>query len=217
MKREPSSHAGGILQRCHLCLSDGSAILKGCFRRPDNVTLALPFSAVIKNMSVDKCVDTCTERVRRCLHLWVSFLPEHCDVGFLFQEKSLAVLSGDRCHCGYPSPLFSLHEPENEDVCLHRCQGEEFENCGNGEYFVVYQTQVQGNNQPLTPCHLFCLFFIFLKYLTVKQDARRTFRNACWEIPLCIPAISRLMKRIRPVCEFPPTGNELITNISSPR
>lgn len=62
----------------------------------------------------------------------------------LFQEKSLAVLSGDRCHCGYPSPLFSLHEPENEDVCVHRCQGEEFENCGNDEYFVVYQTQVQG-------------------------------------------------------------------------
>lgn len=68
----------------------------------------------------------------------------------MFQEKSLAVLSGDRCYCGYPSPLFSLHEPENEDVCLHRCQGEEFENCGNEEYFVVYQTQVQGNDQPLT-------------------------------------------------------------------
>lgn len=61
------------------------------------------------------------------------------------QEKSLAVLSGDRCLCGYPSPLFSLHEPENEDACVRRCRGEEFENCGNDEYFVVYQTQVQGN------------------------------------------------------------------------
>lgn len=47
-----------------LSVSDGSAIFKGCFHRPDNVTLALPFSAVIQNMSVDKCVDMCTERVR---------------------------------------------------------------------------------------------------------------------------------------------------------
>lgn len=45
------------------CFSDGSAIFKGCFKRPDNVTLALPASAVIKNMSVDKCVDLCTEKV----------------------------------------------------------------------------------------------------------------------------------------------------------
>ncbi len=45
------------------CFSDGSAIFKGCFKRPDNVTLALPASAVIKNMSVDKCVDMCTEKV----------------------------------------------------------------------------------------------------------------------------------------------------------
>ena len=44
--------------------SDGSAIFKGCFHRPDNVTLALPISAVIQNMSVEKCVDFCTEKVR---------------------------------------------------------------------------------------------------------------------------------------------------------
>lgn len=43
---------------------DGSAIFKGCFHRPDNVTLALPFRVSIQNMSVDKCVDTCTEKVR---------------------------------------------------------------------------------------------------------------------------------------------------------
>lgn len=100
----------------------GSAIFKGCFHRPDNVTLALPFSAVIQNMSVDKCVDMCTER-----------------------EKTLAVLAGDRCHCGFPTHLFSLHEPEDEGMCLHRCYGEEFESCGNDKYFVVYQTQVQDN------------------------------------------------------------------------
>lgn len=45
------------------CFLDGSAIFKGCFKRPDNVTLALPASAVINNMSVDKCVDMCTEKV----------------------------------------------------------------------------------------------------------------------------------------------------------
>ncbi|XP_041855844.1 WSC domain-containing protein 2 [Melanotaenia boesemani] len=100
----------------------GSAIFKGCFHRPDNVTLALPFSAVIHNMSVDKCVDMCTER-----------------------EKSLAVLAADQCHCGFPTPLFSLHELEDEEKCLHRCPGEEFESCGNDKFFVVYQTQVQDN------------------------------------------------------------------------
>uniref|UniRef100_A0A667ZV78 WSC domain containing 2 n=1 Tax=Myripristis murdjan TaxID=586833 RepID=A0A667ZV78_9TELE len=100
----------------------GSAIFKGCFHRPDNVTLALPISAVIQNMSVDKCVDMCTEK-----------------------EQSLAVLAGDRCHCGFPTPQFSLHEPEDEEMCLHRCHGEEFESCGSDEFFVVYQTQVQDN------------------------------------------------------------------------
>ncbi|XP_062418322.1 sialate:O-sulfotransferase 2 isoform X2 [Pungitius pungitius] len=100
----------------------GSAIFKGCFHRPENVTLALPFSMVIQNMSVDKCVDMCTER-----------------------EKTLAVLAGDRCHCGFPTPLFSLHEPEDEGMCLSRCHGQEFESCGNDEYFVAYQTQVQDN------------------------------------------------------------------------
>ncbi|KAA8592245.1 hypothetical protein FQN60_017700 [Etheostoma spectabile] len=101
---------------------DGSAIFKGCFHRPDNVTLALPFSAVIQNMSVEKCVDMCTEK-----------------------EKTLAVLAGDRCYCAFPTSRFSLHELEDEGMCVHRCHGEEFESCGNNEYFVVYQTQVQDN------------------------------------------------------------------------
>ncbi|XP_067084046.1 sialate:O-sulfotransferase 2 [Osmerus mordax] len=100
----------------------GSAIFKGCFHRPDNVTLALPISAVIQNMSVDKCVDMCTEK-----------------------EFSLAVLAGGRCLCGFPTRHFSLHEVEGEDLCQHRCHGDEFESCGNDQYFVVYQTQVQDN------------------------------------------------------------------------
>lgn len=131
-----------------LCVSDGSAIFKGCFRRPDNVTLALPFSSVIQNMSVDKCVDMCTERVSECVSahaLYIVCTGEcQCVTAAVFQEKSLAVLAGDRCYCGFPTPLFSLHELEDEGLCLHRCHGEEFESCGNDEYFVVYQTQVQG-------------------------------------------------------------------------
>lgn len=67
-----------------------------------------------------------------------------CIMAVVFQEKSLAVLAGDRCYCGFPTPLFSLHELEDEGMCLSRCQGEEFESCGNDKYFVVYQTQVQG-------------------------------------------------------------------------
>lgn len=66
--------------------------------------------------------------------------------GFLCQEKSLAVLGRDRCYCGFPTPLFSLHDLEDEDMCLHRCPGEEFESCGNDQFFVVYQTQVQGKS-----------------------------------------------------------------------
>lgn len=135
-----------------LCVSDGSAIFKGCFHRPDNVTLALPFSTVIQNMSVDKCVDMCTERVSQRVYSIIHRVSVHVSVSAVshaasvFQEKSLAVLAGDRCHCGFPTPIFSLHELENEDMCLHRCHGEEFESCGNDEYFVVYQTQVQGKD-----------------------------------------------------------------------
>lgn len=131
-----------------LSVSDGSAIFKGCFRRPDNITLALPLSAVIQNMSVDKCVDMCTEKVRGhvysgILHLCM-WVPLQCVMPSVFQDKSLAVLAGERCLCGFPTHLFSLHEQEDEGMCLHRCHGEEFESCGNDEYFVVYQTQVQG-------------------------------------------------------------------------
>lgn len=43
--------------------SDGSAVFRGCFRRPDNLSLALPVTAAMLNMSVDKCVDFCTEKV----------------------------------------------------------------------------------------------------------------------------------------------------------
>lgn len=35
---------------------------------------------------------------------------------------------------------------ENEDKCLERCAGEEYESCGNDNYFVVYQTQIQGED-----------------------------------------------------------------------
>ncbi|XP_028852978.1 sialate:O-sulfotransferase 2 [Denticeps clupeoides] len=100
----------------------GSALFKGCFHRPDNVTLALPVSAVIEKMSVDKCVDMCTEK-----------------------ELVLAALSGDHCLCGFPTSHFTLHEHEDEQLCAQHCSGEDFESCGNENYFVVYQTQVQDN------------------------------------------------------------------------
>ncbi|XP_076127518.1 sialate:O-sulfotransferase 2 [Alosa pseudoharengus] len=98
----------------------GSAIFKGCYRKPENATLALPITALIRNMSVDKCVDMCTEK-----------------------ELPLAALSGQQCHCGFRTTLFTLHEREDEDLCMQRCSGEDFESCGNEEFFVVYQTQVQ--------------------------------------------------------------------------
>ncbi|XP_066510432.1 sialate:O-sulfotransferase 2 isoform X1 [Hoplias malabaricus] len=124
----------------------GSAIFKGCFRRPENISVALPIGAVIQNMSVDKCVDMCTEK-----------------------EFSLAVLSGDKCYCGFPTTLFTLHEPEEEELCLHRCAGEDFESCGNDEYFVVYQTQVQDNR---------CMDRRFLPTRTKQLTALASFPGA---------------------------------------
>lgn len=100
-------------------------------------------------MSVDKCVDMCTERVsgrRLCVCACARYGPV-LTVIMLFvipQEKSLAALAGEQCYCGFPTPLFSLHELEDEEMCLYRCPGEEFESCGNDKFFVVYQTQVQG-------------------------------------------------------------------------
>lgn len=72
-----------------LYVSDGSAIFKGCFHKPDNVTLALPFSAIIQNMSVDKCVDMCTERVRTRVYSCIVFYVQAsvcsvCDGGCIF-------------------------------------------------------------------------------------------------------------------------------------
>uniref|UniRef100_I3MXP1 WSC domain containing 2 n=1 Tax=Ictidomys tridecemlineatus TaxID=43179 RepID=I3MXP1_ICTTR len=99
----------------------GSAVFRGCFHRPDNLSLALPVTAAMPNMSVDKCVDLCTEK-----------------------EYPLAALAGTACHCGFPTTRFPLHEREDERLCAQKCSAEELESCGSPGYFVVYQTQVQG-------------------------------------------------------------------------
>ncbi|XP_036210032.1 WSC domain-containing protein 2 isoform X3 [Myotis myotis] len=103
---------------CHY----GSAVFRGCFRRPHNLSLALPVTAAMPNMSVDKCVDLCTEK-----------------------EYPLAALAGTSCHCGFPTTRFPLHEREDEQLCAQKCSAEEFESCGTPSYFIVYQTQVQDN------------------------------------------------------------------------
>ncbi|XP_009332721.1 PREDICTED: WSC domain-containing protein 2 [Pygoscelis adeliae] len=106
----------------HLETAYGSAIFRGCFRRPDNVSIALPVSQLMLNMSVDKCVDFCTEK-----------------------EYPLSALAGTACRCGFPTTCFTLHEREDEQLCAQKCAGEEFESCGTAEYLLVYQTQVQDN------------------------------------------------------------------------
>ncbi|NWZ81551.1 WSCD2 protein, partial [Poecile atricapillus] len=129
-KGERSNTCGGInrlsVYRLELAQESarryGSAIFRGCFRRPENVSIALPASQLMLNMSVDKCVDFCTEK-----------------------EFPLAALAGTTCRCGFPSTLFPLHEREDEQLCAHKCAAEEFESCGSAEFLLVYQTQVQDN------------------------------------------------------------------------
>ncbi|NWX47932.1 WSCD2 protein, partial [Steatornis caripensis] len=129
-KGERSNTCGGVnrlsIYRLELAQESarryGSAVFRGCFRRPDNVSIALPVSQVMLNMSVDKCVDFCTEK-----------------------EYPLSALAGTACCCGFPTTLFTLHEREDEQLCAQKCTGEEFESCGTAEYLLVYQTQVQDN------------------------------------------------------------------------
>ncbi|XP_030075750.1 sialate:O-sulfotransferase 2 [Microcaecilia unicolor] len=129
-KGEKSNICGGVnrlsIYRLELTQESarryGSAIFRGCFHRPENVSLALPVRSVMLNMSVDKCVDLCTEK-----------------------EYPLAALAGTFCHCGFPTTYFTLHEREDEQLCAQKCSSEDFESCGNSEYFIVYQTQVQDN------------------------------------------------------------------------
>lgn len=129
-KGEKGNLCGGVdrlsIYRLHLNQESarryGSAIFRGCFHRPDNVSQALPVTQLMLNMTVDKCVDVCTEK-----------------------EYPLAVLAGTFCHCGFPTTCFTLHEREDEQLCAQKCTGEEFESCGTSEYFLVYQTQVQDN------------------------------------------------------------------------
>ncbi|CAM9531067.1 unnamed protein product [Bubo scandiacus] len=129
-KGERSNICGGVnrlsIYRLELAQESarryGSAIFRGCFRRPDNISIALPISQLMLNMSVDKCVDFCTEK-----------------------EYPLSALAGTACRCGFPTTLFTLHEREDEQLCAQKCAGEEFESCGTAEYLLVYQTQVQDN------------------------------------------------------------------------
>ncbi|NXW84996.1 WSCD2 protein, partial [Alopecoenas beccarii] len=129
-KGERSNTCGGVnrlsIYRLELAQESarryGSAIFRGCFRQPDNVSIALPVSRIMLNMSVDKCVDFCTEK-----------------------EYPLSALAGTSCRCGFPTTLFTLHEREDEQLCAQKCAGEEFESCGTADYLLVYQTQVQDN------------------------------------------------------------------------
>ncbi|KAF1447842.1 WSCD2 protein, partial [Pygoscelis papua] len=129
-KGERSNTCGGVnrlsIYRLELAQESarryGSAIFRGCFHQPDNVSIALPVSQLMLNMSVDKCVDFCTEK-----------------------EYPLSALAGTACRCGFPTTLFTLHEREDEQLCAQKCAGEEFESCGTAEYLLVYQTQVQDN------------------------------------------------------------------------
>ncbi|XP_036601701.1 WSC domain-containing protein 2 [Trichosurus vulpecula] len=129
-KGEKSNICGGVnrlsIYRLELAQESarryGSAIFRGCFHRPDNLSLALPVTAMMLNMSVDKCVDFCTEK-----------------------EYPLAALGGKACHCGFPNTRFRLHDQEDEQLCAQKCGGEEYESCGTANYFIVYQTQVQDN------------------------------------------------------------------------
>ncbi|NXF48192.1 WSCD2 protein, partial [Oceanites oceanicus] len=129
-KGERSNTCGGVnrlsIYRLELAQESarryGSAIFRGCFRQPDNISIALPVSQLMLNMSVDKCVDFCTEK-----------------------EYPLSALAGTACRCGFPTTLFTLHEREDEQLCAQKCTGEEFESCGTAEYLLVYQTQVQDN------------------------------------------------------------------------
>ncbi|KAM6340476.1 sialate:O-sulfotransferase 2 [Alca torda] len=129
-KGERSNTCGGVnrlsIYRLELAQESarryGSAIFRGCFRQPDNISIALPVSQLMLNMSVDKCVDFCTEK-----------------------EYPLSALAGTACRCGFPTTLFTLHEREDEQLCAQKCAGEEFESCGTAEYLLVYQTQVQDN------------------------------------------------------------------------
>ncbi|NWS51343.1 WSCD2 protein, partial [Chunga burmeisteri] len=129
-KGERSNTCGGVnrlsIYRLELAQESarryGSAIFRGCFHRPDNISIALPVSQLMLNMSVDKCVDFCTEK-----------------------EYPLSALAGTSCRCGFPTTLFTLHEREDEQLCAQKCAGEEFESCGTAKYLLVYQTQVQDN------------------------------------------------------------------------
>ncbi|KFP09203.1 WSC domain-containing protein 2, partial [Egretta garzetta] len=88
-KGERSNICGGVnrlsIYRLELAQESarryGSAIFRGCFRQPDNVSIALPVSQLMLNMSVDKCVDFCTEK-----------------------EYPLSALAGTACRCGFPPP-----------------------------------------------------------------------------------------------------------------
>ncbi|XP_013909609.1 PREDICTED: WSC domain-containing protein 2 [Thamnophis sirtalis] len=72
-KGEKSSFCGGpnrlSIYRLDLAQEStrryGSAIFRGCFRRPENLSLALLASRPMKNMSVDRCVDFCTGKVHK--------------------------------------------------------------------------------------------------------------------------------------------------------
>lgn len=82
-------------------------------------------------------------------------------------------MAGERCHCGFPTPLFTLHEHEDEEMCVHRCAGEDFESCGNNDFFVVYQTQVQGNVKILYQlCPCLVLFYSIILHICFFPDNR---------------------------------------------
>ncbi|NWX85950.1 WSCD2 protein, partial [Nothoprocta pentlandii] len=112
------------------------------------------------------------------------------------QEFPLSALAGTACRCGFPTRLFTLHEREDEQLCAQRCAGDELESCGTADYFLVYQTQVQGERpSPGSSLHR--------RADAPRRPGRLLADNRCMDRRF-LPARSR---RVVALASFPGAGN----------
>ncbi|NXA37381.1 WSCD2 protein, partial [Eudromia elegans] len=93
----------------------GSAVFRGCFRRPDNVSVALPAARTMLNMSVDKCVDFCTEKVSSNSHIF-----PHTIFGAGFGAQCFPRIRSSLSFFSLALQSCNLHKPQLEQAARSR-------------------------------------------------------------------------------------------------
>ncbi|XP_032902122.1 WSC domain-containing protein 1 [Amblyraja radiata] len=99
-----------------------NVLYRGCFKVPQNLTVAFPVHLSQPNLTVVKCTEFCTKK-----------------------EFPLIVIRRTECYCGFATSRFTLHNAVDDLLCRRPSTEATTGLVEDESYCVIYQTVVQDN------------------------------------------------------------------------